>query len=148
MGIRLPFGVGAHRRAAVLGGQRENSGNSSRCDDRPLLVAGVALTALSVDALAVTARMAPLAGVPLAIMHAVAMATSPQGASAWAFVAAAGFIVVKQLRNDFVVDFNWVSRFETAHAWTLLAVFTLVAAVAVDGLRHRQDGPTEGPPEG
>ncbi len=55
-----------------------------------LLVAGVALTALSVDALAVTARMAPLAGVPLAIMHAVAMATSPQGASAWAFVAAAG----------------------------------------------------------
>ena len=55
-----------------------------------LLVAGVALTALSVDALAVTARMAPLAGVPLAIMHAVAMATSPQGASAWAFVAASG----------------------------------------------------------
>jgi transglutaminase-like putative cysteine protease len=55
-----------------------------------LLVAGVALTALSVDALAVTARVAPLAGVPLAIMHSVAMATSPQGASAWAFVAAAG----------------------------------------------------------
>jgi transglutaminase-like putative cysteine protease len=55
-----------------------------------LLVGGVALTALSVDALAVTARMAPLAGIPLAIMHAVAMITSPDGASAWAFVAAAG----------------------------------------------------------
>lgn len=55
-----------------------------------LVLGGVAITALSVDALAVTAMMAPLAGIPLAIVHTVAMATSPTGPSAWAFVAAAG----------------------------------------------------------
>lgn len=51
------------------------------------------------------------------------------------FAAAAAFIVTKQFRNDFVVDFNWVGRFETAHAWALLAVCTMVASVVVDGLR-------------
>ena len=60
-----------------------------------LLVGGVGLTALAVDALAVTARMAPLAGVPIAIMHAVAMATTPGGPSVWAFVAAAaGYLLL------------------------------------------------------
>lgn len=53
------------------------------------------------------------------------------------FAAAAGFIVLKQYRNDYVVDFNWVGRFETAHAWALLAVFALVASVVLDGLRTR-----------
>ena len=53
------------------------------------------------------------------------------------FAAAAGFIVLKQYRNDYVVDFNWVGRFETAHAWALLAVFALVASVVLDGLRSR-----------
>lgn len=60
-----------------------------------LLVGGVALTALAVDALAVTARVAPLAGIPLAIVHTVAMATAPGGASLWAFVAAAaGYLLL------------------------------------------------------
>lgn len=60
-----------------------------------LVVGGVALTALAVDALAVTARMAPLAGVPIAIVHAVAMATTPGGPTIWAFVAAAaGYLLL------------------------------------------------------
>lgn len=60
-----------------------------------LLVGGVGLTALAVDALAVTARMVPLAGVPIAIMHAVAMATTPGGPSVWAFLAAAaGYLLL------------------------------------------------------
>jgi hypothetical protein len=57
--------------------------------------------------------------------------------SAGMFAAAAGFIVVKQLRNDYVVDFNWVGRFETAHAWALIAVFALMASVVIDALRAR-----------
>jgi transglutaminase-like putative cysteine protease len=60
-----------------------------------LVVGGVGLTAWAVDALAVTARMAPLAGVPIAVVHAVAMATTPGGPTAWAFVAAAaGYLLL------------------------------------------------------
>jgi transglutaminase-like putative cysteine protease len=60
-----------------------------------LVVGGVGLTAWAVDALAVTARQALWAGVPLALVHGVAMASDPQGPSAWAFVAAAlGFLLL------------------------------------------------------
>jgi transglutaminase-like putative cysteine protease len=60
-----------------------------------LLVAGVGAVAWAVDALAVTARRAPLAGIPLVTVHGVAMATSPQGPSAAAFVAtAAGYLAL------------------------------------------------------
>lgn len=54
-----------------------------------LVVGGIGLTAWAVDALAVTARLVPLAGVPLVTMHAVAMATTPGGPTAWAFIATA-----------------------------------------------------------
>jgi hypothetical protein len=63
-----------------------------------LTVAGVGVTAWAVDALAVTARRAPLAGIPLVTVHAVASAANPAGPSAWAFAAAAlgylGLLVV------------------------------------------------------
>jgi transglutaminase-like putative cysteine protease len=63
-----------------------------------LVVAGVGAVAWAVDALAVTARRAPLAGIPLVTVHGVAMATSPLGPSVWAFVATAvgylGLLVV------------------------------------------------------
>jgi len=60
-----------------------------------LTVGGVGLTAWAVDALAVTARQALWAGIPLALVHAVAMATDPKGPSATAFVAAAlGFLLL------------------------------------------------------
>jgi transglutaminase-like putative cysteine protease len=60
-----------------------------------LVVGGVGLVAWAVDALAVTARMAPLAGVPLVILHAVAMATTPGGPTVPAFVAAAaGYLLL------------------------------------------------------
>jgi transglutaminase-like putative cysteine protease len=54
-----------------------------------LVVAGVGMTAWAVDALAVTARVASLTGLPLVIIYAVATVTSPTGPSGWAFVAAA-----------------------------------------------------------
>ena len=60
-----------------------------------LVVGGVGLVAWSVDALAVTARLVPLAGIPLAVVHAVAMATTPGGPTIWAFVAAAaGYLLL------------------------------------------------------
>ncbi len=58
-----------------------------------LVVAGIGAVAWAVDALAVTARRAPLAGIPLVTMHGISMATSPLGPSVWAFVAtAAGYL--------------------------------------------------------
>jgi len=60
-----------------------------------LLAGGVGLVAVAVDVLAVSARMVPLAGVPLAVLHAVAMATTPGGPTVWAFVAvAAGYLIL------------------------------------------------------
>jgi transglutaminase-like putative cysteine protease len=55
-----------------------------------LTVLGVGATAWAVDALAVTARRALLAGIPLALVHGVAMGANPVGPPAWAFVATAG----------------------------------------------------------
>jgi transglutaminase-like putative cysteine protease len=60
-----------------------------------LVVGGVGLTAWAVDALAVTARQALWAGVPLAVVHAVAVSTNPAGPAAWAFVLAAlGYLLL------------------------------------------------------
>ncbi len=66
-------------------------------DDGTLLIAvgGIALIAVAVDVLAVAARRVPLAGVPLAIMYAVTVTTSPSGPSVWAFVAtASGYLLL------------------------------------------------------
>jgi hypothetical protein len=54
---------------------------------------------------------------------------------AWA--AAAGFVILKQTRNDYLVDFNWMNQFETTHAWTLLAVLLLVLDPVVVVVRGR-----------
>ena len=91
-------------------------------------------------AVAVTVVGSPVLGVVTGLLTLVACRV-PKGqvalrvVSLAMFAAAAAFIVTKQFRNDFVVDFNWVGRFETAHAWALLAVCTMVASVVVDGLR-------------
>jgi arabinofuranan 3-O-arabinosyltransferase len=57
--------------------------------------------------------------------------------SAGMFAAAAAFIIARQFHARFVVDFNWVRRFEVTHAWALLAVFAMLVAVVVDALRRR-----------
>ncbi len=60
-----------------------------------LVVGGVGIAAWAVDALAVTARQALWAGLPLALVHAVAVATNPQGPPTWAFVLAAlGYLLL------------------------------------------------------
>ncbi len=54
------------------------------------------------------------------------------------FGAAAAFVVLKQLRGDYLVDFNWMNLFEVTHAWTLAAVALLVVDVVVDRLRRNR----------
>lgn len=63
--------------------------------------------------------------------------------------AAAAFIVLKQWRNGYQVDFHWPKWFETTHAWTLVGVLLLGVDVLVELLRVRA-GRTRraGPPSG
>jgi hypothetical protein len=87
----------------------------------------------------------PVLGAVLAVTAVVATRLPrgqvlPRLLSLGMFAASAGYILAKQLRNDYVVDFNWVGRFEAAHGWALLAVFSLVLCVVVDGLRGRRTG--------
>lgn len=111
--------------------------------DGPVLSWRTTTVVAVVAGLGATFFGSPVLGAVLAVAAVVA-ARLPRGQilprvlSLGMFAAAAGFILAKQLRNDYVVDFNWVGRFETAHGWALLAVFALVLCVVVDGLRGRR----------
>lgn len=54
-------------------------------------------------------------------------------ASLGLFGAAAAYIVVKQYRNDYQVDFNWVEWFERSHLWGVAAALLLLVSVVTDG---------------
>ena len=62
------------------------------------------------------------------------------GIGMWA--AAAGFVILKELRNQYVIDFNWMNQFEITHAWTLAAVICLALDPIVSALR-KPPGETE-----
>ncbi|MFM7062740.1 MAG: alpha-(1-_3)-arabinofuranosyltransferase family protein [Actinomycetes bacterium] len=51
-----------------------------------------------------------------------------------------GFVVAKQLRNGYRVDFEWMNAFEVTHAPTMAAVALLVADPFVSLLRRRHGG--------
>ncbi len=55
--------------------------------------------------------------------------------AAASFVAAAGFVVAKEFRGGYMVDFNWMNLFEVTHAWSLTAVALLVLDPLVGRLR-------------
>ena len=56
------------------------------------------------------------------------------------FAAAAGFVIAKQWRGGYLLDFNWMNLYEVTHAWTLAAVALLVMDPVVGHLR-RARGP-------
>lgn len=51
------------------------------------------------------------------------------------FAAAAGFVIAKQFRGGYLVDFNWINLFEVTHAWTIAAVALLVLDPVVGRIR-------------
>jgi hypothetical protein len=55
-----------------------------------------------------------------------------------ALAAAALFIVAKEARNHFVVDFDWMNKFEVTHAWGLIATALLAVDPLVEVLRRRR----------
>lgn len=53
--------------------------------------------------------------------------------------AAFGYVVLKQARNDYPLDFDWMEWFQITHQWTLTAVVLMSASVVVDSLRRNGD---------
>jgi hypothetical protein len=49
---------------------------------------------------------------------------------------AAAYIVARQARSDFVVDFEWMNNFEITHAWALFAAGLLAVDPLVELLRR------------
>ncbi len=82
----------------------------------------------------------PVAGAALAALTALALLWRHgrvvlPAASLGLVVAASGYVVLKQWRNSYQLDFDWMRWFEVTHQWTFVAVLALVAAVVVDTLR-------------
>jgi arabinofuranan 3-O-arabinosyltransferase len=112
----------------------------------PLAVDGAAMSPL--PALAIAAASGLGAWIVLGAPVAVAVAALVAVALAWrlgqvvlrvvclgAFGAAAAYVVGKQAMNGYVVDFDWMSRFEITHAWSLLAAGLLALDPLVEALR-------------
>ena len=115
----------------------------------PLLVDGVSLSAgrslalgLAVGVVAAV-FLGPWVGVATAAVTAVALGLRRgqvllRAACVGAFGLAAAFIVAKQLRADYVVDFEWMNNFEITHAWALFAAGLLAVDPLVEVLRRRR----------
>jgi arabinofuranan 3-O-arabinosyltransferase len=105
--------------------------------------------------LAIAAVAAFLAGAPVGLAVGVAAGVAlgtPRGQTVLravaigALVASVGFMLLKQYRNSYEVDFIWPQWFETTHAWTLVAVLLLGLDPVVERLRTRRraNGPEDG----
>jgi hypothetical protein len=100
------------------------------------------LGALVVGATAFPA-MGPWVGLAAAVVTGVALAVRRgqvllRLVCVGALGAAALFIVAKQARNDFLVDFDWMNKFELTHAWALLATALLAVDPLVEVLRRQR----------
>jgi hypothetical protein len=88
--------------------------------------------------------MGPWVALAVAVVVGVALVV-PRGqvllrvVSVGSLAAAALFIVAKQARGNFVVDFDWMNKFELTHAWALLATALLALDALVEFLRRRSD---------
>ena len=90
---------------------------------------------------AVAAFVAVLSALALSLRRGTALIPA---AGVAAFGLAALYVVTKQWRNDYLVDFNWMNQFEVTHAWTLAAVALLVVDPVVE--RLRTTAPNSSPP--
>ena len=113
-----------------------------QADGAALPVGPSALVALVVGVVT-SVFMGPWVGLAAAVVAGVALAR-PRGqvvlraVCLGALGAAATFIVAKQARNDFIVDFDWMTKFELTHAWALLATALLAVDALVETLRNRR----------
>ena len=83
------------------------------------------------------------AAAPVAVVAYVSLRTRRgqvllRGAAVASLTLAFGYVVAKQLRNDYRVDFEWMNAFEASHVPTLAAVALVVADPFVALLRQRR----------
>jgi len=62
-------------------------------------------------------------------------------AAAGAYALAAAFVVVQQVRREFVSDFVWPAHFDRVHILALVAIFLLLAEAVLDLARGRSRAP-------
>jgi len=116
-------------------------------DGRATRPARAALVALLVGLVAVL-FLGPWVGLAVFVVTFLALAVGRgqvllRTACVGAFGLAAAFIVVKQTRGHFVVDFEWMNGFEITHAWALFATGLLAVDPLVELLRRRRDSTHE-----
>ena len=104
----------------------------------------VAVVSVAVAVVASLAAGLPV-GVAVGLVAAVALGTSRgqtvlRVVAIGALGAAAAFVVLKQWRNGYRVDFIWPQWFETTHAWTLAGILLLGLDPVVERLRRRAGG--------
>ena len=111
-------------------------------DGQPLSAVRSAAVALGTG-IAAGVFLGPLVGVALAVVTGLALAVRRgqvllRVACVGSLGLAVAFIVAKQLRADYVVDFEWMNNFEITHAWALFAAGLLAVDPLVEVLRRRR----------
>ncbi len=112
--------------------------------DGPTLPLRSALLATAATGLVAFVAMGPFVALAVAAVTAVALLARRgqvvlRVVCLGAFGAAALFIVAKQFRGGYVVDFDWMNKFEITHAWGLLAAALLAVDPLVELLRRRRE---------
>jgi arabinofuranan 3-O-arabinosyltransferase len=82
-----------------------------------------------------------VAGLAVALLVGVSLVWSRgqlvlRAAALGLLAAAFGYVVLKQARNDYPLDFDWMEWFQITHQWTLAAMVLVFASVVVDSLRR------------
>ena len=111
--------------------------------DNGPVTARTTVVATLIVAIATYLFMGPWVALGVAVTTAVALAVR-RGQVALRVVcfgliaAASAFVVLKQARNDYFLDFDWMNHFELVHAWGLAAIALLAVDPLVESLRRRR----------
>lgn len=147
--IVRPIRLGAREGDPVEGAPMSPGGIAPLAADGPTLRGTpAALTTVGVG-LATWLVAGPWVALGVAVMTALAL-TLRHGqvllrvACVGSLGAAAAYIVAKQALNSYVIDFDWMNKFEVTHAWGLAAVVLLAVDPLVAHLRSTPDTDTPG----
>lgn len=111
--------------------------------DGSALRAGPAIGFAAITWLVTCAAMGPYVATAVGVVTAAALGLRRgqvllRIACIGAFGAAAAYIVAKQTRAGYLVDFDWMNKFELTHAWALGATALLAIDPLVELLRRRR----------
>ena len=130
--------------AATAGGPMEPTWSGPGAVDGAALPVGRAVVGALVAGVVALLAAGPLVGAAIAVVTGVGLGVRRgqrwlRLSSVVMAAASFGFIIAKQLRYGYEIDFDWVSNFELTHSWTMFAILALLAAVVVDLVRSGED---------